>query len=71
MGKLVIKLKKVLQEASQPAPKLPPPNYDLVQSKVTLQSLGLDLGDKVVVGGLKVSPQHIFSIMSLNNLVFL
>ncbi|XP_071142130.1 CAP-Gly domain-containing linker protein 3-like isoform X1 [Mytilus galloprovincialis] len=53
MGKLVIKLKKVLQEASQPAPKLPPPNYDLVQSKVTLQSLGLDLGDKVVVGGLK------------------
>ena len=54
MGKLVVKLRKILQEASQPAPKLPPPNYDLVQSKVTLQAVGLELGDKCVVGGLKV-----------------
>lgn len=54
MGRQIIKLKKVLQEASQPAPKLPPPNYDLVQSKVTLQSMGLEIGDKVVVGGMKV-----------------
>lgn len=55
MAKIVVKLRKTLQEACQPAPKQPPPNYDLVQSKVTLQSLGLTLGDKVMVGGLKVS----------------
>ena len=54
MAKVVVKLRKTLQEACQPAPKQPPPNYDLVQSKVTLQSLGLTLGDKVMVGGLKV-----------------
>lgn len=53
MARQIIKLKKVLQEASQPAPKLPPPNYDLVQSKVTLQSMGLEIGDKVMVGGMK------------------
>lgn len=55
MAKIVVKLRKTLQEACQPAPKQPPPNYDLVQSKVTLQSLGLTLGDKVMVGGLKVN----------------
>jgi len=54
MAKLVVKLKKTLQDACQPSAKQPPPNYDLVQSKVTLQSLGLTLGDKVVVGGVKV-----------------
>lgn len=54
MAKIVVKLRKTLQEACQPAPKQPPPNYDLVQSKVTLQSLGLTLGDKVMVGGLKI-----------------
>ena len=54
MAKLVIKLRKTLQEACQPNAKVPPPNYDLVQSKVTLQSMGLTLGDKVVVGGIKV-----------------
>ncbi|XP_060081440.1 CAP-Gly domain-containing linker protein 4-like isoform X1 [Ylistrum balloti] len=53
MAKLVVKLKKTLQESCQPAIKVPPPNYDLVQSKVTLQALGITLGDKVVVGGVK------------------
>lgn len=54
MAELVNKLRKTLQEASQPHPKQPPPNYDLVQSKVTLQAMGLSLGDKVLVGGSKV-----------------
>ncbi|KAJ8306320.1 hypothetical protein KUTeg_016865 [Tegillarca granosa] len=53
MAELVSKLRKTLQEASQPHPKQPPPNYDLVQSKVTLQAMGLSLGDKVLVGGSK------------------
>ena len=55
MPKTVIKLRKTLQEAAAQTDKRPPPNYDLVQSKVTLQSLGINLGDHVVVGGVKVS----------------
>lgn len=55
MPKTVMKLKKTLQEAGSESEKRPPPNYDLVQSKVTLQALGINLGDKVVVGGIKVS----------------
>ncbi|GFO03242.1 Cap-gly domain-containing linker protein 3 [Plakobranchus ocellatus] len=50
---LVIKLKKTLSEALPPSPRKPPPNYDLVHSKVTLQALGLALGDKIMVGGVK------------------
>lgn len=53
MPKTVLKLKKTLQEAGSESEKRPPPNYDLVQSKVTLQALGISLGDKVVVGGVK------------------
>ncbi|XP_060575926.1 CAP-Gly domain-containing linker protein 3-like isoform X5 [Ruditapes philippinarum] len=53
MPKTVMKLKKTLQEADSESDKRPPPNYDLVQSKVTLQALGINLGDKVVVGGIK------------------
>ena len=55
MPKTVIKLRKTLQEAASHSDKRPPPNYDLIQSKVTLQSLGINIGDKVVVGGVKVS----------------
>lgn len=55
MPKTVLKLKKTLQEAGSESEKRPPPNYDLVQSKVTLQALGISLGDKVAVGGVKVS----------------
>ena len=55
MAGLVIKLKKTLSEALPPSPRKPPPNYDLVHSKVTLQALGLTLGDKILVGGVKVS----------------
>ena len=55
MPKTVIKLRKTLQEAATHSDKRPPPNYDLVQSKVTLQSLAINIGDKVVVGGVKVS----------------
>lgn len=53
MPKTVMKLKKTLQDAATQSEKRPPPNYDLVQSKVTLQALGINLGDKVVVGGIK------------------
>ncbi|KAL4236501.1 CAP-Gly domain-containing linker protein 4 [Mactra antiquata] len=52
MPKTVMKLKKTLTEAGTEN-KRPPPNYDLVQSKVTLQALSINLGDKVVVGGIK------------------
>ncbi|KAL3867597.1 hypothetical protein ACJMK2_040479 [Sinanodonta woodiana] len=52
--KTVIKLKKTLSENTSVVEKRPPPSYDLVQSKVTLQSLGLAIGDKVVVGGIKM-----------------
>ncbi|XP_052256727.1 CAP-Gly domain-containing linker protein 3-like isoform X3 [Dreissena polymorpha] len=53
MPKTVIKLKKTLTDADNDSGKRPPPNYDLVQSKVTLQALGISLGDKVIVGGVK------------------
>uniref|UniRef100_A0A0B7AJW1 CAP-Gly domain-containing protein n=1 Tax=Arion vulgaris TaxID=1028688 RepID=A0A0B7AJW1_9EUPU len=53
MQQLVAKVKKTLSEALPPSQKQPPPNYDLVQSKVTLQALGLALGDKILVGGMK------------------
>ncbi|XP_052775253.1 CAP-Gly domain-containing linker protein 3-like isoform X2 [Mya arenaria] len=49
----VLKLKKTLTEADNDANHRPPPNYDLVQSKVTLQALGINIGDKVVVSGVK------------------
>ena len=55
MASLVIKLKKTLSEALPPSPRKPPPNYDLVHSKVTLQALGLTLGDQILVGGVKVN----------------
>ncbi|WAR23206.1 CLIP3-like protein [Mya arenaria] len=42
----VLKLKKTLTEADNDANHRPPPNYDLVQSKVTLQALGINIGDK-------------------------
>ncbi|ESP02457.1 hypothetical protein LOTGIDRAFT_224824 [Lottia gigantea] len=53
MAKLAVKVKKTLLEATPVCPKQPPPNYDLIQSKVTLQALGLKLGDNIVVGGTK------------------
>ncbi|XP_035829126.1 CAP-Gly domain-containing linker protein 3 [Aplysia californica] len=53
MGHLIKKVKKTLSEAVPPTSRQPPPNYDLVQSKVTLQALGLATGDKILVGGVK------------------
>ena len=58
MPKTVMKLKKTLTEASSQGTKQPPPNYDLVQSKVTLQALGITIGEKVMVGGVKVFSYH-------------
>ncbi|XP_025109929.1 CAP-Gly domain-containing linker protein 3-like isoform X2 [Pomacea canaliculata] len=52
-GLLIQKVRKTLQEATPSSPNKPPPNYDLVHSKVTLQALGLQLGDKIVVSGIK------------------
>lgn len=56
-GLLIQKVRKTLQEATPSSPNKPPPNYDLVHSKVTLQALGLQLGDKIVVSGIKVCIQ--------------
>lgn len=53
MGRLVQRVRKTLQEATPSSPNKPPPNYDLVHSKVTLQALGLQLGDKIFVSGVK------------------
>ncbi|KAK7099935.1 CAP-Gly domain-containing linker protein 3-like isoform X2 [Littorina saxatilis] len=53
MARLVQRVRKTLQEAAPSSPSKPPPNYDLVHSKVTLQALGLQLGDKIVVNGVK------------------
>ncbi|KAK7487524.1 hypothetical protein BaRGS_00021226 [Batillaria attramentaria] len=53
MGRLVQRVRKTLQEATPSSPNKPPPNYDLVHSKVTLQALGLQLGDKIFVNGVK------------------
>ncbi|XP_013390824.1 CAP-Gly domain-containing linker protein 3 isoform X2 [Lingula anatina] len=53
LGKKALKLRKMLMEAEPTLPKLPPPNYDSIQSKVTLQAMGLKIGDKIVVGGVK------------------
>ncbi|XP_076463059.1 CAP-Gly domain-containing linker protein 3-like isoform X2 [Babylonia areolata] len=53
MSNLAKRVRKTLQEASPSSPSKPPPNYDLVHSKVTLQALGLQLGDKIVVSGVK------------------
>lgn len=53
MGRLVQRVRKTLQEAAPSSPNKPPPNYDLVHSKVTLQALGLQLGDKIFVSGVK------------------
>ena len=55
MAKLCHRMKKLLQEAEPP----PPPSYlidlDGSQIKETLRTLGVKVGDKVIVGGVKVS----------------
>lgn len=53
MASLAHRVKKTLHDALPSSPNKPPPNYDLVHSKVTLQALGLQLGDKIVVSGIK------------------
>jgi hypothetical protein len=54
-GKLILKMKKMLSEAEPATHKQQPPNYDLVPGKVTLRALGIGLGERVIVGGAKVS----------------
>ncbi|KAL8625698.1 hypothetical protein ACOMHN_043973 [Nucella lapillus] len=53
IGRLAQRIRKTLQEATPSSPAKPLPNYDLVQSKVMLQALGLQLGDQIVVSGAK------------------
>lgn len=55
MQMLAVKVKKTLSEAMPPVLKQAP-SYDLVHSKVTLQALGLTIGEKILVGGVKVCP---------------
>ncbi|XP_064626723.1 CAP-Gly domain-containing linker protein 3-like isoform X2 [Lineus longissimus] len=52
-GRLALKMKKMLSEAEPATPKKQPANYDLVPGKVTLRALGIELGERVVVGGAK------------------
>ncbi|KAI8786616.1 CAP-Gly domain-containing linker protein 3 [Biomphalaria glabrata] len=52
MQMLAVKVKKTLSEAMPPVLKQAP-SYDLVHSKVTLQALGLTIGEKILVGGVK------------------
>jgi len=62
MAKLCHRMKKLLQEAEPP----PPPSYliDLEGSQIkeTLRTLGVKVGDKVVVGGVKVSVSAIWCL---------
>ena len=48
------KMTKMLQESEQ-AQRDQSPDLDGAQAKVTLQAYGLKIGDKVMVGGVKVS----------------
>ena len=54
MSEMAQRMRKMLQEAEPVSRSHPMPNFDNVQGKVTLQSLSLRLGDKVMVGGVKV-----------------
>jgi len=50
---VVEKISRILDEAEPVPPQQNSPSYENVQSKVTLQSMGLHIGSKVVVGGVK------------------
>ena len=55
MGQLVSRVRKLLQEAEASPPSQPILPYDNQGSKQALQLLGLKIGDKVLVGGVKVN----------------
>ena len=54
MGHLVAKVHKLFQEAEANPPAQPLPMEETEESKEALHVLGLKLGDKVLVGGVKV-----------------
>ena len=53
-GRNVRELHKLLDEAEPKENAVPTLHYDDIGGKVTLQSLGLEIGEKVIVGGVKV-----------------
>ncbi|CAI9736669.1 CAP-Gly domain-containing linker protein 4-like isoform X4 [Octopus vulgaris] len=53
MGKLAAKIRKMMPEAGPVSPNTCSPIFDPTQSRVTLQAMGLRLGDKVVINGTK------------------
>lgn len=68
MGKVVSKLRKLLSDAVPITPQQLS-NMDSIKCRVTLQALGIRIGDKVVVGGMKVRcTQMIICEFSLDTL---
>ena len=57
LGEASIKMTKLLQEA-EAAHRADSPDVDGTQAKVTLQAYGLKIGDKVMVGGVKVRVRY-------------
>lgn len=55
MAKLATKIRKMMPEAGPVSPNPCSPIFDPTQSRVTLQAMGLRLGDKVVINGSKVN----------------
>lgn len=53
MAKLATKIRKMMPEAGPVSPNPCSPIFDPTQSRVTLQAMGLRLGDKVVINGSK------------------
>ncbi len=53
------RMRRMLQEAQPNMTNHPMPSLENIQAKVTLQSLGLRVGDKVMVGGVKVSQNKV------------
>ena len=58
MAKLCYRMKKMLQEAEPPPPPSYMADFDDSHVKDTLRALGVRVGEKVVVGGVKVSLEH-------------
>ena len=54
MGKLVARVRQLFQEAEACPHSQPAPVCDSQETRDALQVLGLKVGDKVVVGGVKV-----------------
>ena len=55
MGILLRKMRKLFEDVSEKSAPQSPVSLESKQTSATLQALGVKVGDKVVVGGVKVS----------------